>query len=482
MRATFLVLGSGIALISFALAPLVACGSSSGSGDTGSPPVENPPGQNPPAQTPDPPPKPAVGDPCRGAPLPTDQHFVPSGMCASLVASGLGQIRQVTFAPDGTIFAVTTSGVIYRMQDADGDGYFQAAEIKQWATFGNNGNNCHIDVANGYLYAGVNTGVRRWAWSPTADTGGTGEDVVTGQPSGGHTNHTVHVYDGFLYVHSGSSSNAALDSKAAPAGDYDDNRSLIRRFDLSQFKSGTPFAWLTGEIVTQGLRNANGFTRNAKGKMYAVVNGLDNVHHATVDVHNDNPGEQVLEIAPGKKYGYPYCFTAQRVVEGGNVIAPGTQLWNEDFGQHDDAWCATNSSPPTTFIQAHSAPLDIIFFDNQPTGALPEKYRGGAFIALHGSWDRGPATGYKVIWMPFNADGTAPMPTSTQTDTTFPYETIFGGGASTGVKDGPWSWQSADGQNSDQPRPASVAIHPIDGALYVTSDQAGTMYRIGVKK
>ncbi|HEY8076806.1 MAG TPA: hypothetical protein VIF62_21920 [Labilithrix sp.] len=466
-----------------AIAIAVACGGSSSSDSAGATPVENPPGTPPGTPGgPTPPPAMAVGDPCRGAPVPADQAHVADGMCARLVANGLGNVRQMTFASDGTMFAGSNNGQIYRLHDDDGDGFFAASEIKLYASFsGGNGNNVSLDESNGFLYAGYAKGVKRWAWSPTSTSGGTAQDVITDAPSGGnHPLHTVRVWDGYLYVHSGSSNNASLDSATAAPGDYDDNRALIRRFPLASYTPGTPLAWLSGEIVTQGLRNSVGLNRNAKGRMFAVVNGLDDVVHAGVNVHNDNPGEQVLEIAMGKKYGYPFCFTAQRVVENGAVITAGTQLWNQNFGQHDDAWCATNAAPPATFIQAHSAPLDIFFFDVQPMGALPEKYRGGAFIALHGSWDRQPATGYKVIWMPFDASGNATMPTSTADATTFPYETVFGGGTAAAAQDGPWAWQSDS--YSDSPRFSGVAISPIDGALYAASDSGGTIYRLGLPK
>src|SRR5262249_35216943 len=161
--------------------------------------------------------------------------------------------------------------------------------------------------------------------------------------------------------------------------------------------------------------------------------------------------------------------TAQRVVVNGNVIPAGTQLLNEDFPSgHDDNWCAANSVQPATFVQAHSAPLDITFFDTQPTGGLPEKYRGGAFISFHGSWARGAATGYKVVWMPYDGNGDPQMPTSDPNTTMFPYETVFGGGNMNGAQDGPWSWN--DGTNGESPRPVGVAISPIDGALYISSD------------
>jgi glucose/arabinose dehydrogenase len=416
---------------------------------------------------------PAIPNTCRGVPVTAGHHYVTPGMCANVVAAGLGSIRQITFAPNGDLFGVDTAGAIKRLHDADGDGFYRGSEITTYAQTGN-GNNCHIDLASGYIYAGSSEGVMRWPYGPTATSGGAGEAVVVGQPTGGHSKRGVHVYDGFLYVGSGSNGNVANPDDP----DYDTNRSLIRRFDLSTFTPGTPFQWLSGEIVTQGLRNPNGFTKNAAGRMYAVVNGMDDVTYGGQNVHDDNPGEQVVEIALGKKYGYPFCFTAQRVITGGQVITPGMQLAREG-GPHDEAWCATSSSPPATFIQAHSAPLDIVFFDVHPKGGLPERFRGGAFVALHGSWDRSPATGYKIIWIPFDAAGNVPPVTSTMTDTKFPYETVFGGGDANTPKDGPWSWTD-DKDYAGQPRFTGVAISPIDGALYVSSDTDGFVYRIGL--
>src|SRR5262249_19025404 len=157
---------------------------------------------------------------------------------------------------------------------------------------------------------------------------------------------------GYLYVASGSVQNASNESGSAT---YDTKRSLIKRFKLASFVPGTPFQWDAGEVVSVGVRNSVGFTRNeTTKKMYAVVNGLDDQQYKGVDVHNDNPGEQLLEIAPGKQYGYPFCFTAQRVVDNGTLIGVGTQLVNVGFpsNPHDDVWCAANSSKPTTFFQA----------------------------------------------------------------------------------------------------------------------------------
>lgn len=419
-----------------------------------------------------------MGDPCRGTPLPTDQNYVPAGLCGRMIASKVGGLRQITFTSDGDLFGVTSGGSIRLFHDANADGVFQPAEINEFANTGGNGNNCHVDEVGGYLYAGSPDGVKRWTYAPGSMSGGQAEDVVVGQPGdGNHPKHTVHVYDGYLYVHSGSSGNAS--DPISPV--YDTGRALLRRFNLAMFVPGKPFNWTDGEVFSAGIRNMVGFTRNAAGKMYGVVNGLDDIHYQGKDAHQDNPGEQVLPLGMGKNFGYPFCFTAQRVVVNGQVVPPGTQLFNQDFASgHDDNWCAANSTQPATFVQAHSAPLDIGFFETQPVGGLPEKWRGGAFIAFHGSWDRGMATGYKVVWMPFDAQGNAPMPTSDAMTTKFPYETVFGGGNTMGAADGPWSWN--DGMVGESPRPVSVAVSPIDGALYISSDASGILYRVGISQ
>ena len=427
-------------------------------------------------------------DPCRsGIALPGDSHFTAPGTCARAVGKGPGPMRQITFAPDGDLFGVTKDGVIVRMHDADDDGNFAVAEITEWGNTGGNGNNCHISLeegaTEGWLYAGTPNGVARFKWSAGSAKAGEKQDLIVDQPGGGHGLHTTHVYPDesgkgrFLYVHSGSAGNAT--DPMSPG--YDADRSLIKRFDLAKYTPGTPFSWNDGELVVVGTRNVVGFNRSARlGKIFGVVNGMDNVTYKGVDVHNDNPGEQVVLVEKGKQYGYPFCFTAQRVVDGDSLVPAGTQLRFEGFisNTHDDAWCQANSSKPLSFLQAHSAPLDIVFFDGAlPSGGLPDRYRNGAFISLHGSWDRDPSTGYKVIWLPFDDAGNPPMPTSTKSATTFPYEVVFGGGKSGAPQDGAWTW-NASGQG-ESPRPVGVAISPVDGALYIASDSVGWVYRVG---
>jgi glucose/arabinose dehydrogenase len=316
--------------------------------------------------------------------------------------------------------------------------------------------------------------VRRWAWSNTTNAGGTGQDVVIGQPGGGHGKYPVRIFDGWLYTQVGSAGNVTADSTDR----YDTVRNLIKRFDLATFKPGTPFDWTTaGEMFADGIRNVLGIARDGMGRLYGVQNGQDDVTYQGTDVHNDNPGETILRLEPGAHHGYPFCFAVQRV---GN-IPPGTQVRSEIFpgNTHDDAWCQNpvNAAPPATFLPAHTAPMDILFFTG-PAGVLPERWRGGAFVTLHGSWNRSPPSGYNVVWVPFNADGTAPMPTNDGSTTTFPYEVVLSAGNASGPVEGQWSIPGGE-QNV---RPVGIAISPVDGALYISSDEQGYVYRVGLQR
>jgi len=274
---------------------------------------------------------------------------------------------------------------------------------------------------------------------------------------------------------SGSSGNVTATSTSA----YDTTRNIIKRFNISTF-SGTAFSWgSAGEIFVDGIRNVLGFARDGMGRIYGVQNGQDNVEYGGADVHNDNPGEAILRLEAGSHHGYPFCFVAQRI----NSIAPGTQVVSEIFTNNprDDAWCqnTTNVARAVTFTQAHSAPMDITFFTSAaPAGNLPERWRNGAFVSLHGSWNREPATGYKVVWIPFAADGTSTMPTNSGTTTNFPHEVVLSRGNASASQDG--SWNVSGGETNV--RPVGVAVSPVDGALYISSDSGGYVYRVGLQR
>jgi glucose/arabinose dehydrogenase len=439
------------------------------------------------------------GAACGPRGLPPDRHFVAEGLCARVIAHGQGELRGLTFAPNGDLVAVTSRGEVRRYRDIDHDGLYAAGapETVVWArTDGDNGHNCAFDGLD--LYCGSKAGVRRWRYTPEIDRGGPGDDVVVGMPEGGrHPTHPVGVWDGFLYVVSGSADN----SMSPMPADFDTSRNVVKRFALAKLAAAKPWQWKDGEIVVRGVRNVTAMARDPRGHVIGIDNSFDDIAHGGADVHEDNPGEPIVAIEPGKKYGYPFCFYAQRIVENGVVIAPGTPLASEvkhdtpvfkeiakDIkSSHDDAWCAANVDRPKSFVQAHSSALGMTFPSPSAPFALADKWRAGAFVALHGSWDREPSTGNKVIWIPFDRGGNAPMPTSTKDATVFAYETVFGGGKYGAPRDGEWSWKLGDA-GEDPVRPVGVAISPLDGALYVSSDNTagptsaknGSIYRIAL--
>lgn len=203
-------------------------------------------------------------------------------------------------------------------------------------------------------------------------------------------------------------------------------------------------AFADGEVFADGLRNEVGLTFDAFGVLWGVENGADNLYREDLggDIHKDNPGEelnQFLEENKDRHYGYPYCFTeftlpskfergrgAQwahnafegKIIEGTNSSFDGQQV-TDDF-------CTEEMVPAQLSMQAHSAPLGITFAknlvrengmdDEDCFGGFPASLQGDAFVGFHGSWNRIPPTGRKVVRIPFNAMG---IPTGEQPSNLF---------------------------------------------------------------
>jgi glucose/arabinose dehydrogenase len=148
---------------------------------------------------------------------------------------------------------------------------------------------------------------------------------------------------------------------------------------------------------------------------------------------DDLPPDTIDIVQDGADYGWPRCHSGR--------------LPDPQFG--GDNGCA-GVEPPIAEIQAHSAPLGLVFYTGT---AFPAEYQGDLFIALHGSWNRSEPTGYKVVRLPL--DGSQP---------TGPLEDFATG----------WLDESSEGGSG---RPVGLAVGP-DGALYVSDDKSGYIYRL----
>jgi glucose/arabinose dehydrogenase len=180
------------------------------------------------------------------------------------------------------------------------------------------------------------------------------------------------------------------------------------------------------EVFASGLRNAVGFDwRPATGELHATDNGRDLLG-------DDFPPCELNRVVAGGFYGWPY--------------ANGDNLPDPDLGRgHEDR--IRRAIPPVHAFRAHNAPLGITFVRG---AAAPAALRGAALVALHGSWNRTRKDGYKVVslhWMPDGAIEERDFLVGFERD-----GDVIG-------------------------RPVDVAEGP-DGALYVSDDYAGAVYRV----
>ena len=198
----------------------------------------------------------------------------------------------------------------------------------------------------------------------------------------------------------------------------DPRRAAVLRFDADG----------SGEtIFASGLRNAVGLAFHpTTGALWATVNERD-------WRGDDVPPDYVTEIREGAVHGWPDCMTVR-----GRVIT--------DTSFTKSATC-DKVTPPTVEIQAHSAPIGLAFY----TGTqFPEEYRGSLFVAYRGSWNRSVPTGYKIVRLRFR-DGQPPAVED----------------FATGWLEGTSSWG----------RPVDMVVGR-DGALYLSDQGAGRIYRI----
>jgi mono/diheme cytochrome c family protein len=159
------------------------------------------------------------------------------------------------------------------------------------------------------------------------------------------------------------------------------------------------------------------------------------------------PAEEVVQLAQGRDYGWPECYFdgAQKKL----VLAPE---YGGDGGK-SVGLCATRT-PPAAFFPAHWAPNDLLIVTSDK---FPAAYRGGAFIAFHGSWNRAPAPqgGYNVVFQPMT-DGKASQ-----------HFVVFADGFAGAEKE--------PGRAAH--RPSGLAMGS-DGALFISDDQRGRIWRV----
>jgi glucose/arabinose dehydrogenase len=381
---------------------------------------------------------------------------LPKGFCALVVADNLGTARHAVAAANGDLYVALraeggNAGGVMALHDSKGDGHF---DIQQ--KFGD-GSATGIGFHDGYLYVAQPTQVIRYKMTPgQLVPGGQPQTVASGfDPAREHNDKGLAFDDkGFLYVNVGSPSNACQtrDRQKDSAGQDPcpvlEKHSGIWKFDAGKLNQTQD----DGNKIVTGLRQEPDVDW-AHGAIYTVMNNRDQIDTLYPDKfsaedNNDGPAEVMYRADPGSNFGWPYCYFDYRAQK--LLLAPEYGGDGKIVGR-----CSSGITPPIASFPAHWAPVDVKFYDGKQ---FPASYRGGAFIAFHGSWNRAPEErAGAVVFQPFGSDG---KPSGK-------FE-IFAGG----FNPGPVKTQA--GYTA---RPDGVAVAP-DGSLYITDSQKGKIWRV----
>ena len=361
---------------------------------------------------------------------------VPAGFKVELVKDGFSGPRDMAVAPNGDLFVVDSAAEevrVLRLREG-------TAEVAEDAVFASEGLDRPYGVAfyplddPEWVYVGNAGGVVRFPYESGAmEAAGPAETVVADIPSGGHWTRDIAFSPdgGTLYVAVGSASNIGRGQPPASVVDWAASHALGEMWGAEEGRAAVIAFDPDGgnrRVFATGIRNCSGLTvEPTSGTPWCVTNERDGL--------GDNlPPDYATSVAEGGFYGWPWYYI------GANE-APRLA------GQRPDL--ADKVSVPDVLFQAHSAPLNIAFYDGD---LFPAEYAGDAFVTMHGSWNRGRRTGYKLVRLKFE-DG---KPTGAYQD----FMTGF--------------VQSADRVWG---RPVGVTVLQ-DGSLVVSEDGNGTIWRI----
>jgi glucose/arabinose dehydrogenase len=283
------------------------------------------------------------------------QVNLPPGFHIRVFAAGLNDVRWLGLSPSGLIYATQPDeGRVVTLPDANHDGVADAVNVFADGMRGVHG----IAFKDNAVYVATESQVIRLEDTNADGRADKRDTLVDDLPAGvGHSTRTLAFsQDGTrLFVSVGSSCNACRENEQ-------------RRAAISLYSPDGTFQ----KVYASGLRNAVGMiVHPVTGELWATNNGRDNLG-------NDVPPETVYKVQEGADYGWPFCY--------GDRIPDTTMAPPQGF-------CETTGLPEVK-MQAHSAPLGLAFYTGQQ---FPSEFRGDLFVAFHGSWNRNPPTGYKLV-------------------------------------------------------------------------------------
>ncbi|TFK28249.1 soluble quino protein glucose dehydrogenase [Coprinopsis marcescibilis] len=412
---------------------------------------------NPAPQRPPPPSNTVV---CARAPAPSFPVSVASGFRAGPVLGGLTIPRGLTLDSRGNLLIVER-GKGVTGHTVDNNGCVTRSRVVIADTDLNHGIGLSEDGTK--LFASSSTTVWSWDYNPRTLTATNRRTIVRGISAEAHRTRTLVLSKenpNFLVVSVGANENVDRASIDPAVG-----RSQIRSFDLRRIPNGgAVFNGPQGRVLGFGIRNGVGVAEDQRGVVHTIDNSLDNAFRVVggvqIDVHNDNPAEGIFRLGrasnPSNVFaGAPFCYPVwdPSLITDSNMRI-GDVFSIEPESEFNDGFCAANAQRPAALLPPHTSPLDITFGVNSDSSL---------YVTLHGSFNRAPAQGYKVVRVPgrYTRDGWVPTadPRSNSSFTNFLTNTRDEGLCEEGCF-----------------RPASLVWSPNGRHLYVSSDTTGEVF------
>ncbi|KAK1964325.1 carbohydrate-binding cytochrome b562 [Colletotrichum sublineola] len=306
------------------------------------------------------------------------------------------------------------------------------------------------------LYVSSMTTAWSYAYDAKAQAVSEQTVVVKSMQQGGHSTRALLVPPAtphLLVIQQGSYGNFDYDSLNKAVA-----RAVVKVFDMRNVPAGGYAYASQGWLLGYGLRNEVALATDGNNAVWGVENSGDDftrtVNGQSYDIHTDNPAEELNFLGnpsePNEQwYGYPSCFSVwEPSVITDKSFEVGHQFVVEPNSSFSDESCTQRSVPPRLSFQAHSAPI----------GAAFDNSFQNLYVTLHGSWNRSPATGFKVSVVPFTklANGN--------------YEPVAAANSKTGYTDILWSTNVDTCTSSKCFRPSGITWDRSFSRLFVASD------------
>jgi glucose/arabinose dehydrogenase len=389
------------------------------------------------------------------------QLKLPSGFNATVVVPELGRNRHLVVQKNGDIYVkldklIDGKGIVV-LRDVEKNGKYKM--VNSFGDYTGTG----IAIHDGYLYASSDDQVFRYKFNEQNEIASTQtpELLVTGLvKKRDHATKSLALDNaGNIYVNIGAPSNACqVQDRTKDSPGQDPCPILEQAGGIWQFKADKlNQSYNEGVRYATGLRNVVGLDWNtAVNELFAMQHGRDQLNTLFPGMYDEKqsaelPAEEMFMVKKGSNFGWPYCYYDQ--FQSKKILAP------EFGGDGKKQGRCEGVDKPVYAFPGHWAPNGLLFY----TGSqFPGKYKNGAFIAFHGSWNRAPLqqAGYKVVFVPFKngkPDGD--------------YEVFADGFAGTDAVKSP---------RDAKARPCGLAQGP-DGSLYISDSVKGAIWKITYK-